>query len=149
MEAGSHRLLTPLQHEALASFKVPKSPLYVLTSSLDGIALLRRAAGSLLEEVDWKSTLIKEKKSSDLGGFLDLPDHGIFDRGRLVGLWLFDPETASIAWTSFVKKDKALETAVKQTEAYVRDQLGDARSFSLDSPKSRAPRIAELRKAAS
>jgi hypothetical protein len=35
--------------------------------------------------------------------------------------------------------------AVAHTEAYVRDQLGDARSFSLDSPKSRAPRLAALR----
>jgi len=30
----------------------------------------------------------------------------------------------------------------------VRDELGDARSFSLDSPKSREPRIAALRAAA-
>jgi hypothetical protein len=45
-------------------------------------------------------------------------------------------------------KDKALTAAVEETEAYVRDQLGDARSFSLDSPKSRAPRIQVLRKAA-
>ena len=43
-------------------------------------------------------------------------------------------------------KDKALDAAVKKTEAYVRDQLGDARSFSLDSPKSRAPKIEALRK---
>ena len=28
---------------------------------------------------------------------------------------------------------------------FVRDQLGDARSFSLDSPESRAPRIQSLR----
>jgi len=34
---------------------------------------------------------------------------------------------------------------VQRTERFVRDQLGDARSFSLDSPESRAPRIAALR----
>ncbi len=49
---------------------------------------------------------------------------------------------------AFVKKDKALQQAVTRTENFVRDQLGDARSFSLDSPKSRAPRIVALRKAA-
>ena len=70
------------------------------------------------------------------------------DRGRLVGLWEYDQTTESIAWVSFVKKDKALHEAVTRTENFVRDQLGDARSFSLDSPKSRAPRIAALRKAA-
>ena len=34
--------------------------------------------------------------------------------------------------------------AVERTERFVRDDLGDARSFSLDSPKSRAPRIEAL-----
>jgi hypothetical protein len=52
-------------------------------------------------------------------------------------------ETQSIAWASFVGKGPA--EAVATTEAYVRDQLGDARSFSLDSPKSRAPRVRSLR----
>jgi hypothetical protein len=33
-------------------------------------------------------------------------------------------------------------------ENYIREQLGDARSFSLDSPKSRTPRIEALRKMA-
>lgn len=55
--------------------------------------------------------------------------------------------TGSIAWMSFVKKDKSLQDAVARAEQYVRERLGDARSFSLDSPKSRAPRIEALRKA--
>jgi hypothetical protein len=49
---------------------------------------------------------------------------------------------------AFVKKDKALQDAVARTEQYVREQLGDARSFSLDSPKSRMPRVESLRQAA-
>jgi hypothetical protein len=81
------------------------------------------------------------------GSLSDLPNHAIFDRGRLVGLWEYDTETESIAWSSFVIKDKALAAAVEQTEKYIREQLGDARSFSLDSPKSRAPRIEALRRA--
>ena len=75
----------------------------------------------------------------------DLPSHGIFDRGKLVGLWEYDPDTESIAWASFMGKNKEMERAVAKTEEYVRTQLGDARSFSLDSPKSRAPRIQALR----
>ncbi|HME08614.1 MAG TPA: hypothetical protein VKG25_16275, partial [Bryobacteraceae bacterium] len=59
-----------------------------------------------------------------------------------------EPDSGAIAWTSFVKADGALKQAVARTESYIREQLGDARSFSLDSPKSRAPRIAALRKAA-
>ncbi|TMQ70113.1 MAG: hypothetical protein E6K80_09565, partial [Candidatus Eisenbacteria bacterium] len=84
------------------------------------------------------------KSLVSLGGLSDLPSHAILDRGRLVGLWEYDPETSSIAWTSWVR-DPALKEVVAATEAFVRDQLGDARSFSLDSPKSRAPRIAALR----
>jgi hypothetical protein len=68
------------------------------------------------------------------------------DRGRIVGLWEFDSEAQEIVWTPFIKKNADLIAAVKKTEAFVGDQLGDARSFSLDSPKSRAPKIALLRK---
>jgi hypothetical protein len=58
-----------------------------------------------------------------------------------------DPITASsIVWATFRRrKDKALTAAVEETEAFVRDQLGDARSFSLDSPKSRVARLDALR----
>lgn len=49
---------------------------------------------------------------------------------------------------SFVPRNKALDEAVAQTEQFIRTELGDARSFSLDSPKSRTPRIEALRKAA-
>jgi hypothetical protein len=34
---------------------------------------------------------------------------------------------------------------VNQTTLYVRQELGDARSFSLDSPQSRVARLAALR----
>ncbi|HKW12714.1 MAG TPA: hypothetical protein VJO33_20165 [Gemmatimonadaceae bacterium] len=65
----------------------------------------------------------------------------------MVGLWEFDIETSTIAWGTFgVKKTKALEAAVEETQAFVRDQLGDARSFSLDSPKSRVGRVETVRK---
>jgi hypothetical protein len=39
-----------------------------------------------------------------------------------------------------------VEEAIATTEAFVRDQLGDARQFSLDSPESRKERLAALRK---
>ena len=77
----------------------------------------------------------------------DLPSHGILDRGRVIGLWEYDTESDSIAWASFIPKNKDLLSAVAETEDYVKTQLGDARSFSLDSPKSRAPRIQSLRAA--
>ena len=126
--------------EDFQTFKASKTPQYALVSSLDALLLLRRDLISVLAEADLKQ---------EVGRLSDLPSHAIFDRGRLVGLWEYDTETESIAYKTFGSADKALEQAVAQTEAYIRTDLGDARSFSLDSPKSRAPRIAALRKSAS
>jgi hypothetical protein len=145
---GDARLMFAKDREELASFKIPKQPLYVLVSSIDGVTLLRRDLKGLLAPQDFNRGVMADKGVKPAGGLLDLPSHGIFDRGRLVGLWEYDPASESIAWTSFGIKDKALAEAVRRTEQYVRAQLGDARSFSLDSPKSRVPRIEALRKAA-
>jgi hypothetical protein len=136
------RLMLPGDRDQFEAFKIPKHPNYTLVSSIDGISLLRRDLPSLMDAPDLKK-LVRGSAS----GLLDLPNHGIFDRGRLVGIWEYDPEAQSIAWLPFIPKNKDLEKAVKSTEEYVRDQLGDARSFSLDSPKSRAPKIAALREA--
>jgi hypothetical protein len=123
LEAFEDLLWLPGDREKFEKFKVPKDPQYSLVSVLDGVVLLR-----------------------DLNFVLQ--SNPIVDRGQVVGAWEYDPETASIAWHSSAKRNKDLEKAVTRTEEYVRGQLGDARSFSLDSPKSRAPRIEALRKAA-
>jgi len=147
-DAGE-RLLLPEDRALYDRFKAATGPQYALVSSLDGISLLRRDIATLLDAADAKRKAAGTHAARELGGLTDLPNHAILDRGRLVGLWEFDPETASIVWRAFVKKDKALKDAVARTEIFVRDDLGDARSFSLDSPKSRAPRIEALRRAAS
>jgi hypothetical protein len=145
---GDDRLMLPGDRAKLEAFKPPKDPQYVLVSSIDGIALLRRNLPALLHPDDAGRQVFIEKGTKPLGTLADLPSHAILDRGRVVGLWEYDIATQSIAWTAFIKKDRALEQAVARTEQYVREHLGDARSFSLDSPKSRAPRVAALRKAA-
>jgi len=77
---------------------------------------------------------------------MDLAAHAIFDRGRLMAIGVRFRRAAHRVGDVREKKDKALHRMVDATEAYVRDQLGDARSFSLDSPKSRKPKIDVLRK---
>jgi hypothetical protein len=141
-------LLLPDDRAKMEAFETPKDPHYVLMAGLDSIALLRRNLKGILDAKDLDRPVLVDKKTKPLGGLADLPSHAILDRGRGVGLWEYDMSTSSIAWVAFVKKDKALQEAVTRTERYVREQLGDARSFSLDSPKSRAPRIEALRKAA-
>ncbi len=109
--------------------------------------LLRRDLSQLFAEEDRKLEVAADSGSRSLGGLADLPSHAILDRGRIVGLWEYGPQDGSVAWWSFQKPDQALKQAVDRTQHYVSAHLGDARSFSLDSPKSRMPRIEALRKA--
>jgi winged helix DNA-binding protein len=135
---GDDRLMFSDDRERLMAFKAPAKPEYVLVSSLDAIALLRNDLRSLIDDVRLQKTV----------GSNEVPNHAIFDRGTLVGLWEYDSEAEKIVWSSFDVKDKAIDSAVAAMEKYVRPQLGDARSFGLDSPKHRVGRIAVLRKAA-
>ena len=144
---GDNRLMLAEQRAKFEAFKVPKQAHYTLTSSIDGVSLLRRDLAGMCEAADLNRKWFVEKEYKTGSGLMDLPSHAILDRGRLVGLWEYDTATESIAWMSFIPKNKDLEKAVKTTETYVHEQLGDARSFSLDSPKSRAPRVEALRKA--
>ena len=142
---GDERLLLPGDREAWMSFRIPKEPQYALVSSLDGLSLLRRDLRGMLDAGDVTLKVPTEKGKDEIGKLTDLSSHAIVDRGRLVGVWEFDTATESIVWVSFVPKNAALKKAVERTQNYVRTELGDARSFSLDSPKSREPRIAALR----
>jgi hypothetical protein len=149
VDVGGGRLMFEADREAFEGFEPPPDPQYAPVGSLDALVLLRRDVAGLLDVADARRKLATVP--SEFGGLSDLPAHAIFDRGRLVGLWEYDPESASIAWWAFgvkdAKKNKALRAAIERTEAFVRDEVGDARSFSLDSPKSRAPRIDALRRA--
>jgi hypothetical protein len=140
-DVGDGRLLLPKFRDAWESFRPSKETQIAMVSSLDGVLLLRRDIVGMTEGEDLQ-------KIPGATGVKDLPSHAILDRGRLIGLWEYDADSASIAWTTFEKATAAIRECVARTEAYVREQLGDMRSFSLDSPKSRIPRIAALRKSA-
>ncbi len=146
LEPGNERLLLPDDVDAFRAFRAPPKPRYALVSSLDPISATRRNVDSLCDTKDLARTVQLEKKVGTLGGLADLPHHAILDRGRLIGFWEYDAGKEQVVWATFGVKDEALDAEVKKTEAYVREQLGDARSFSLDSPKSRAPKIEALRK---
>lgn len=143
---GDERLLLPEEREEFLRFQLPTEPHYVLVSSLDGINQHRRDMKSLLDEADWNRDAVSKDQSRSVGSLIDLPNHAILDRGRIVGLWEFAPDEGVIVWRSFVSPSEALREAVDKTERYIRDEVGDARSFSLDSPKSRAPVIEALRR---
>jgi len=141
VEHDDPRLMFAADRDELKAFQPPKQPQYALVASIDSLFLLRRNLTDVVAPADVKRT-------GAGSGLMDLNNHAIVDRGRLVGLWEYDQTNESIVWSAFGVKDKALTEAVERTEKYVRDQLGDARSFSLDSPQKRGTRIEALRKAA-
>jgi hypothetical protein len=146
LASGDDRFFLPGDRARFEAYKPSKGPQYALIGGIDSL-FLRWDLPGLLDPKDAGRPAPADKGAQPLGSISYLSDHAIVDRGRIIGLWAFDPSAESIAWTSFVKKDKALEAAVARTEQFVKEQLGDARSFGLDSPKSRAPRIEALRKA--
>jgi hypothetical protein len=149
IEEGSERLLLPGDVDAFRAFAAPAEPQYALVSSLDPVTANRRDVRSLVAPEDAGRLAPTEATEKPVGALVDLPSHAILDRGRLIGFWEYDADAGEIVWATFDgRRPAALREAVARTEAFVRDELGDARSFSLDSPKSRAPRIEALRRAA-
>ncbi len=143
---GSDRYMHPADAEAFQKFKVPDKPQYAMVGSLDSLSAARRDVRGLLDDADVERHVMAESTPIALGALGDLPSHAILDRGRLIGLWEFEPEQGRVVAATWIPRDRALSALIEETEAYVRNELGDARSFSLDSPRARAPRLAALQR---
>ena len=90
----------PEDREKLLSLKVASKPQYALTGGIDAIVLLRRDLERLLDSKDAGSTILKDPKQKAGSRLLDLPDHAILDRGKVIGLWEYDVDSQSIAWST-------------------------------------------------
>ena len=144
---GDELFILTEDRDAFEEFRAPKEPRYVLTSSLDNLSHLHWGIRDLIDEADFDLPAFGPKPGSRLGGLADLENHAIYDRGRLIGVWEFDSERGEIVWTTWVEPNSELISAVSRMEDFARDQLGDVRSFSLDSPESRKPKIDMIRNA--
>jgi hypothetical protein len=147
VDLGEGWLAPPALAESFKAYRAPTKPQYALLAGIDALILLRRDVPTLIDEAD--AALPVPGEQMRIGGVTDLTDHAIVDRGRLVGLWQYEVDSFDVVTWLFggAKPDPALREQIARTQAFVRDDLGDARSFSLDSPKSRAPRIVALRSA--
>jgi hypothetical protein len=145
--AGTDLLLPPELADAFSAFRRPDEPSYALLAGIDGLHLLHRDLPRLVDPADAERPVPGAKAGRVFGGDADPQCHVITERGRIVGFWEFDPAAEVLLHTLFVPQDAALKEALARTETFVRDELGDARGFSLDSPKSRAPKLAALREA--
>lgn len=128
----------------LADFTPPDGEQIQLLAGTDSLVLLRRNSQDLFDDAD------RDRKVLDVTLALqaDLPDHPILDRGRIIGLWQYDPERERIAAWTFQPRTEAVQAKITEIEGWIRRDLGDFRSFSLDSPSSRQPRIRALYEAA-
>ncbi|MFC8411050.1 DNA glycosylase AlkZ-like family protein [Arthrobacter sp. NPDC057259] len=132
--------MLPDDVDRLAAFTAPAEEQIQLLAGTDSLVLLRRNAAELLDEADHRKAGL-----SSLALQADLPDHPILDRGRIIGLWQYDPETGKIAAWVFGDLTPAVNRRIAEVEAWIREDLGDFRAFSLDSPASRRKRIDALR----
>ena len=148
-EPGGDLLILPDELDAWQHFLAPSQPLFALISALDGLMLLRRDTSMLLEDVDRERKAPGEKGVlRPVGHLMDLSNNAIVDRGRIVGLWEFDPQAGEILAVTFVPRTDEMEAEIRRTETFIREDLGDCRSFSLDSPESRKPVLEALRELA-
>ena len=136
-------LAFPDDADALRAAQPSQPTRAALVGSIDNLFHQRREVESLTEPGDLKR-IPREGRAG--GSLVDLSSHAIVEDGRLAGLWEYDAEKTRIVAAVFGKTTAAVKEAIAATEAFVRDQLGDARQFSLDSPESRKERLAGLRK---
>ena len=138
VDIGRGLLLPKGLTEEFFAFKVPIQPDVRLLSLLDSLFLLKRTFETLIDDPD-----IGNKIGGR--GLSDLEYNVITDRGTIVGVWEYEQRSAQIAYHVFGPVESAHKEAIHRTEDYVRDQLGDARCYSLDSPESRQPKIEQIR----
>jgi hypothetical protein len=133
---GDPLWMLPEDLGGLAAFEEPAGEQIQLLAGTDSLFLLRRNAADLLAEED-----LHKPALGSLALQADLPDHPILDRGRIIGLWQYDPAQERIVPWLFHGPTPAVTQRIAEVEAWIREDLGDFRAFSLDSPASRQKRI--------
>ena len=145
LTTGSELLATPADAESFKSFDAPGTPCYALVGSIDNLTHLTLGLTDTIDEADKNVSVPGDKGLVNVGGISELTSHGIFDRGRLIGVWEYDSEAQQLLWKVWVDRTPELEAKVRETEAFIQAELEDARTFSLDSPQSRRQRLDALR----
>lgn len=143
VDVGEGRLLLPADVSTFSAFVAPKEPQVRFLSNLDGLLLHRREVAPLLE--DPTRRLWTEKGIQAGNALVDLAHQAIVDRGEIVGVWDYDGLRGELVWTTFGPPTDGVRAEAARVEAWIREDLGDARTFSLDSPESRGPRLDAIR----
>ncbi|WP_246527484.1 DNA glycosylase AlkZ-like family protein [Pseudarthrobacter albicanus] len=153
---GGTLWMLPDDVERLAAFEEPAEEQIQLLAGTDSLMLLRRNAAELLAEdapdgaapegdaleraAPERDNTVRQALGS-LALQADLPDHPILDRGRIIGFWQYDPGKERIVSRVFRNRTPAVDRRIAEVQAWIREDLGDFRAYSLDSPASRQQRI--------
>lgn len=138
--SGGPLWMLPDDVDRLSRFTAPEKEQIQLLAGTDSLVLQRRNSADLFAEADKGRKVL----NSTLALQADLPDHPILDRGRIIGLWQYDPGKARIAHWLFDGPTPAVARRIAEVEAWIQEDLGDFRSYSLDSPASRQERVDAL-----
>ncbi len=140
--AGGDALwMLPDDVERLAAFEEPEEEQIQLLAGTDSLVLLRRNAADLLAGDSPEGGAAGTTVMGSLALQADLPDHPILDRGRIIGLWQYEPGKERIVPWLFHAATPAVTRRIAEVEAWIREDLGDFRAFSLDSPATRQKRV--------
>jgi hypothetical protein len=127
------------------AFEAPEAPSYRLLSCLDTAILTHTDYSRLFTPEAYQRCLSFQGKDRVVGILKELGYNAIMDRGTVIGLWEYDSANKEIVRLTFEPETPALREEISRTRTFIADQLGDARTFSLDSPKSRQPKLDRLR----
>ncbi|GDX82379.1 hypothetical protein LBMAG42_41900 [Deltaproteobacteria bacterium] len=145
LAVGEDRLLLPGDKAAFDAFVAPTAPNPKFLSSLDNLLLARRDVGALIDAADAGQQLWTEKGLTAGGALSDLSNQAIVDRGRIVGVWDWDGVKGELVWATFSPPTEAIRAEAARMSTWIAENLGDVRTFSLDSPESRVPRLVPIR----
>ncbi len=89
-------------------------------------------------------------QGTTLGDAKHLSGRTLFDGDRLVGFWEFDPASGKVVFSTFdplpPKRKKAAQALADDVATFLKEDLGHARSFSLDSMEAVQERADAIKK---
>jgi hypothetical protein len=138
-------LILPNEREEFETFQAPQEPVYRLLSCLDTVILLRSDYSWLFSAPGMQRFLEIPGKTGSGTIAKELGFNAILDRGTVVGLWEYDFNERKVVSAFLEPVENSVLQEIQRTEQFIKDELGDARTFSLDSPKSRQPKLDRLK----
>jgi hypothetical protein len=105
----------------------------------------RRRPPAVLTSDSRARILDANTKPVAIGAATKIPHHAVVCGGELVGVWEYDPGTTRVlprVWSTDTRVTAGVRDAARDTERFIRQQLGDFTLSAVDPDARRAKRIA-------